>query len=50
MAVRRVAKSLLGIGILGLGGWTMVDTYVSSAGAPAVVNSEVLSVRTPLDG
>ena len=50
MAVRRVAKSLLGIGILGLGGWTMVDSYVSSEGAPAVVNSDVLSVRAPLDG
>jgi multidrug resistance efflux pump len=48
--VRRVAKGLLGVAILGLGGWTMVDTYVSSVGAPAVINSEVLSVRAPLDG
>ena len=50
MAVRRVAKGLFGVGILGFGGWTMVDTYVSSAGAPAVINSEVLSVHAPLDG
>jgi multidrug resistance efflux pump len=28
----------------------MVDTYVSSEGAPAVINSEVLSVRAPVDG
>ncbi len=50
MAVRRVAKGLFGIGILGVGGWTMFDTYVSSEGAPAVINSEVLSVRAPRDG
>jgi multidrug resistance efflux pump len=50
MAVRRVAKGLFGIGVLGVGGWTMVDTYVSSEGAPAVINSEVLSVRAPRDG
>jgi hypothetical protein len=50
MAVRRLAKGLFGISILGVGGWTMVDTYVSSEGAPAVINSEVQSVRAPLDG
>jgi len=50
MAVRRVAKGLFGIGILGVGGWTMLDSYVSSEGAPAVINSEMLSVRAPRDG
>jgi multidrug resistance efflux pump len=28
----------------------MLDTYVSSEGAPAVINSELLSVRAPRDG
>jgi biotin carboxyl carrier protein len=50
MAVRRLAKGLFGVGVLGVGGWTMVDTYVSSEGAPAVINSEVASVRAPRDG
>jgi multidrug resistance efflux pump len=50
MAVRRLAKGMFGISILGVGGWTMVDTYVSSEGAPAAINSEVQSVRAPLDG
>src|SRR5437899_7799989 len=50
MSVRRVAKGLFGISILGFGGWTMLDTYVSSEGAPAVINSELLSVRAPRDG
>jgi biotin carboxyl carrier protein len=50
MAIRRLAKGLFGVGVLGVGGWTMVDTYVGSEGAPAVINSEVLSVRAPRDG
>jgi biotin carboxyl carrier protein len=36
--------------MLGVGAWSMFDTYVSSEGAPAVINSEVLSVRAPVDG
>ncbi len=48
--LRRGTKTLLGIGIVGLGTWTMAQTYSSSEGAATVVNGKVALIRAPNDG
>lgn len=48
--IRRGTKMVFGIGMLGLGGWTMLSTYSASEGATAVVNGKVAIIRAPKDG
>ncbi|WGR94615.1 HlyD family secretion protein [Bradyrhizobium sp. ISRA443] len=48
--IRRGTKMVFGIGMLGLGSWTMFSTYSASEGATAVVNGKVAVIRAPKDG
>lgn len=48
--IRRGTKMVFGLGMLGLGSWTMLSTYSASEGATAVVNGKVAIIRAPKDG
>ncbi len=39
-----------GIGVVGLGAWTMADSFASSEGAPAVVSGQTAIIRATQDG
>src|SRR5882762_2354391 len=43
-------KLFAGIGVVGLGAWTMVDSFASSEGAPAVVSGQTAILRATQDG
>jgi hypothetical protein len=48
--IRRGLKVFAGIGVVGLGAWTMADSFASSEGAPAVVSGQTAIIRTTQDG
>jgi len=48
--IRRGLKLFAGIGVVGLGAWTMADSFASSEGAPAVVSGQTAIIRATQDG
>ena len=48
--IRRGLKVFAGIGVVGLGAWTMADSFASSEGAPAVVSGHTAIIRASQDG
>jgi multidrug resistance efflux pump len=48
--MRRYGRVLLGVGLLGLGLWSVVPALVNPTSTDAVVNAEVVTVRAPADG
>jgi multidrug resistance efflux pump len=48
--IRRGLKLFAGVGVVGLGAWTMADSFASSEGAPAVVSGQTAIIRATQDG
>ncbi|HTH15651.1 MAG TPA: HlyD family efflux transporter periplasmic adaptor subunit [Magnetospirillum sp.] len=48
--MRRNGRILLGVGLLGLGAWSVGPGLVHPSSTDAVVNAEVVTVRAPLNG
>src|SRR5260370_2701626 len=48
--IRRGLKLFAGVGVVGIGAWTMADSFASSEGAPAVVSGQTAIIRTTQDG
>lgn len=48
--MRRNGRVLLGVGLLGLGAWSVAPGLVHPTSTDAVVNAEVVTVRAPVDG
>lgn len=48
--MRRNGRVLLGLGLLGLGAWSVVPGLVHPTSSDAMINAEVVTVRAPVEG
>jgi len=48
--MRRNGRVLLGVGLVGLGAWTVVPGMLHPISTEAVINAEVITLRAPVDG
>jgi len=48
--MRRKGRVFLGVGLIGLGGWTVVPGLIHPISTDAMINAEVVTLRAPIDG